>query len=245
MSRLSTFLFALMSLTSLLQAEEWSTTNIQLLYGNDFDRLVGEKQVLDGDMKTVTIEHAGGWEYGSNFFFIDMSSADYASGEKQTVYAEWAPKLSFSKLSSTDLSWGFIKDIYLAGELNRGNDFSANNIGLGVGLDLLGFDFIDLNLLSRNDNFNDATFQIVLAWKKQFDLASVPFVFEGFLDYYGTDYGTEVLTQPRLLIDGRVISEEMNKLQAGIELYYYKSSAAPWRGSIHETVPQFMIKWVW
>jgi len=226
-------------------AEEWSKTNVQFLYGDNFDRLIGEKRVENGDMRTITIEHAGGWAYGKNFFFFDLTSADFENGDTQRLYGEWAPKLSISKVSSSDLSFSFINDFYLAGEINQGDDFRATNIGLGLGLDIPTFNFFEFNLFSRNDNFNAATFQITLAWNNTFNLGSVPLVFEGFLDYYGTDYGTEVVTQPRLLLDGKVFGDSLKTLQAGIELYYYKSSAAPWRGRINEAVPQAMIKWIW
>jgi len=226
-------------------AEEWSNTNIQFLYGSDFDKLIGEKSVTNGDMKTITIEHAGGWAYGKNFFFFDMTSADFENGDTQRLYGEWAPKLSISKVSSSDLSFSIIEDIYLAAEINQGDNFRSNNIGIGMDLKVPTFNFFEFNLFSRNDNFNDATFQITLAWNNTFNLGTLPLVFEGFLDYYGTDYGTEIVTQPHLLLDGKVFGESTKTLQVGVELYYYKSSAAPWRGSINEAVPQAMIKWIW
>jgi nucleoside-specific outer membrane channel protein Tsx len=226
-------------------AEEWSTTNIQYLYGSSFDRLPGEKIVSDGAMQTITIEHAGGWEYGRNFFFVDMMSGEFVSGKKQLIYGEWIPKLSLSKVSGSALSWGFVKDIFLAGEINQGDDFRVYNLGAGVDLEIGGFDFFDLSLYHRKDNYNEATFQLTAAWKSSFTLGALPLIFEGFFDYYGTDYGTEIITQPRLLLDGSVFGESTKTLQAGVELYYYRSSAAPWREEINEAVPQLMVKWVW
>nr|WP_305907784.1 hypothetical protein [Methylomarinum sp. Ch1-1]MDP4520564.1 hypothetical protein [Methylomarinum sp. Ch1-1] len=48
-------------LTSSAHAFDWSSSNIQLLYGGDFE-------LGDRDRTTVTVEHAHGWQYGSNFF---------------------------------------------------------------------------------------------------------------------------------------------------------------------------------
>jgi len=226
-------------------AEHWSETNVQYLYGNGFDQLAGGNSVPDGDMETITIEHAGGWNYGKNFFFIDMTSADFASGKKYLLYAEWAPKVSLSKVSDSELSWGMIKDVYIAGEINQGDDFRAINLGLAVGLDIPTFTFFDVNLFTRKDNYNDRTMQLTLAWNSEFTLFSLPLVFEGFFDYYGTDYGTEVVTQPRFLLEGTAFSEGLENLHVGTELYYYRSSATPWRESVNEVVPQIMIKWIW
>lgn len=226
-------------------AEEWSETNIQYLYGSSFDRLPGEVAVEGGTMETITIEHAGGWAYGRNFFFVDLMSGDFNNNKEQLLYGEWIPKLSLSKVSGSELSWGCVKDLFFAGEINQGDDFRVYNLGAGVALQLKGFDFFDLSLYHRKDNYNEATFQVAAAWKSSFTLASLPLVFEGFFDYYGTDYGTEIISQPRLLLEGKVFGEATKTLQAGVELYYYRSSAAAWREEISEAVPQFMVKWTW
>ncbi len=245
MQRLFLSICTLLSLCSLSSAETWGETNVQFLYGNDFDILIGGDSIPNGEMQTITLEHAGGWAYGKHFFFCDLSSADFASGKKHKVYAEWAPKLDLSKVTKKDISWGIIKETYLAGEINQGDDFRAYNLGIGLGLDLKGFDFFDLNLFHRKDNYNAPTFQITLAWKSHFELLSLPLVFGGFLDYYGNDYGTEIITQPQLLLEGKAFTEQLKELQVGVELYYYKSSASPFHGRINEAVPQIMLKWDW
>lgn len=228
-----------------LLSEDWSQTNVQYLYGNDFNQLAGGERSIDSEVETITIEHVGTWKYGSNFFFVDMASGDFESGKKYTIYAEWAPKVSLSKISETDMNLGPVNDVFIVGEINQGDDFRAYNIGLGLSLAIPNFNFFDLNLYHRKDNYNDATFQVTTAWNSTFDIGPVPLIFEGFFDYYGTDFGTEIISQPRLLIDGKVFGDTTKDLQAGIELYYYKSSAAPWRGSVNEVVPQVMIKWIW
>lgn len=226
-------------------AESWSNTNVQYLYGNNFDRLAGADSVPNGSMETITLEHSGGWEYGKNFLFVDLSSADFGSGKKYKLYAEWAPKISLAKISDSDISWGLIKDVYIAGEINQGDDFRALNLGLALAVDIPAFNFFDLNLFTRKDNFNERTMQLTLAWNSTFELFSLPLVFEGFFDYYGTDFGTEIISQPRLLLDGKVFSDKTRNLQLGTELYYYRSSATSQRGSINEAVPQVMLKWIW
>ncbi len=239
-------LFRLLILSSLmipLHAESWSTTSFLYLYGEKFDQVAGSDRVRDGRMTTYTLEHAGEWEYGSNFFFIDMSQADFESNDTFKTYAEWAPALSLYKLFDRKTGTGLIKDILVAGELDQGNNFQATLLGMRLALNLPGFNFFDMNLFSRKDNYNDPTYQVTLAWNTTFSVASIPLIFEGFVDYYGVDFGTETLSQPRLFIDGKLYG--MKNLHIGVELYYYRSSKAPWREKISESLPQFTLKWVW
>jgi hypothetical protein len=128
-------------------------------------------------------------------------------------------------------------------ELNQGDNFQAKNIGLRLALAIPGFNFFDFNIFSRDDNFNDATYQTTMAWNSTFSIAGLPMIFEGFFDHYGVDYGTETLSQPRLLIDGKFYG--LKNLHAGVELYYYRSSKSAWRDAINESVPQLTLKWVW
>jgi len=238
----------LATMLSTAQAESWSNTSILFHYGSNFDKLIGGETVPDGKMETITIEHVGGWAYGTNFFFFDLTTAEFGSGSSQKLYGEWAPTLSMGKISGKDLSFAFIKDINLAIELNQGDNFRATNIGLGLDLDIPGFKVFGTNFFSRDDNFNDSTFQITMFWNSTFNLGPVPFIFEGFLDYYGTDFGTEVVTQPRLLIDGKVFGDATKTLAVGVELYYYKSSLAPGpfgHDKINEAIPQATVKWTW
>ncbi|MCK5190998.1 MAG: hypothetical protein KAR12_13175, partial [Methylococcales bacterium] len=53
------FLLSLVSHSSF--AFDWTSSNVQLLYGSDFE-------FGDRDRTTITVEHAHGWKYGQNFF---------------------------------------------------------------------------------------------------------------------------------------------------------------------------------
>jgi len=235
--------FIFLVTTNLLYAENFSRTQLLYLWGNSFDKLAGSDSVLNNDMSTITLEHISNWNYGSNFFFIDMSSADFGSSKSYKVYSEWAPALSLSKISKANLELWIIKDILISGEINQGDDFKAKNIGLRLALSLPKFNFFDFNLFIRKDNYNKQTYQTTLAWNSTFRVGRVPLIFEGFLDYYGVNFGTEVISQPRVLIDGNFFG--LKDLHVGVELYYYKSSKAPWRDAIEESVPQITAKWIW
>lgn len=44
-------------------AFEWVASDVQLLYGNDFE-------LGDDERTTATVEHSHGWQYGTNFFLL-------------------------------------------------------------------------------------------------------------------------------------------------------------------------------
>ncbi len=238
------FLCLLLGSPSLL-AEEFSTSNLQLLYGSNFhDRYYGNN-TSDGNMTTLTLEHFGTWAYGDNFFFIDLTSGRFVdfggvpTGSNSHIYAEWAPRISLSKLSGKNVNAGFFKDIFLAGELNRdGLGFHAELIGLGTDLEIPGFNVASLNLYLRKDNLNKATYQVTAIWA--LPLGSL-LSFEGYIDINGTDNdGTEINTQPQLLLDiGQLLAESTGKVMIGVEWYVHRNR---WMNS---SVPQAMTKWVW
>lgn len=86
-----------------LQPFDWTSSNIQYLYGGDF--IFAEQE-----RSTITIEHAHGWKYGKNFFFVDMYNNNGFE-----VYAEVYSYLSLNKISGANLSLGPVKDFSLAG----------------------------------------------------------------------------------------------------------------------------------
>lgn len=228
------------------QAELFSVTNVQVLYGTDFnDRITGDNTAT-GKYLTYTLEHYGVWEYGDNYFFADLSQGDYvdfggnATGQRTGIYGEWHPRLSLSKITGSKLAFGPIKDIYLAGEMNRGNnaggDFRAYLYGASVDLAVPGFAVFGLSIFSRDDQFNDPTYQISPFWSAPFNIGPVKMSFDGFIDISGTDsLGTDIKTQPQLLVD----LTGKGKLQLGIEWWYHKNDL------VKTSAPQAMLKWTW
>lgn len=220
-------------------------SNTALLYhwADSFQDIAGSESLSDGTMQTITIEHASDWKYGKNFFFADATMGNFNSGKQYRDYLEWAPKLSFSKISKQTIGFSFIRDISLAAELNQGDAFQAGNLGLALHWDIPSFVFFETNIFLRKDNYNETTYQITLAWKSTFTLWSVPCSFEGFFDHYGVDYGSQTLTQPRLLIDASILG--ISNFQFGTELYYFRSSASAFSASVETFVPQIALKWIW
>jgi nucleoside-specific outer membrane channel protein Tsx len=225
--------------------EEFSTTNVQLLYGSQFDDRFLGNNTLDGKMTTMTVEHFGTWAYGDNYFFSDFTtgsfvdSAGTSTGSTSHIYGEWAPRLSLSKMLKQSLSVGIFKDFYLAGQVNRsGTGFQAEMIGIGTALDIPAFSVASLHAYSRKDNFNQRTWQVTGVWSAPMGRY---FSFEGFADAYGSDNnGTEIIIQPKLLVDVSGWGlDSPHTVQLGIEWYIHRNN------NINVSVPQAMVKWIW
>jgi len=235
------FFLPILLLSLHADAENFSTTNIQYLMGTTFTQVPGDR-IDNGRMDTVTLEHFGTWEYGSNYFFVDLTSGDFQSGKSSDLYAEYSPALSLSKITRSDLSWGIIKDLQLAAQINQGDNYRVLMAGAGLAFDIPGFQFVTLNLYSRKDDFNAQTWQTTAAWHSEWDLW-LHWTFEGFADYYGIDDGSVLVSQPQLLVNLPFISPKIALLRAGMELAIYgiysDDDASTW------LTPQMMIKWIW
>lgn len=206
----------------------FSTTNIGYLYGK-FD---GNSYVFDtkDSKSTITIEHYSNFEYGDVFFFIDFARGDFKYQDKtHDVYGEIDPRISLSKVMSRDLSFSIIKDIYLSGQHNQGEDYRATLIGLGVDLKLPYFSVFGLNLFDKNQNIGDDTIQLSANYTLPFNIKSSKFSFEGFFD----------LTEDDFLIQNQFLYSPIENIKVGCEWHYYKSDKEK------SNVPQFIIKWIW
>lgn len=232
-------------------AAEWSSTNIQYLYGNSyeaiyFDPARGELDSYDVSGAIITLEHVNGWKYGDNFFFVDMTNAERSGTDIDTgLYGEISPRLSFSKMSGADLSAGIIKDVLLTSTLEVGSGFHNYLYGLAVDLDLPGWPVFQVNWYVRNEAGTDTGQQITLVWVKPFTLGGLDFTFEGFLDYaYDLDPSEDnLLTAPRLLVDLGKTWGAPGVLQAGVEYQIWRNKFGI--DGIDEDVAQVMLKWIW
>ena len=76
-------LFLFFSTISLVAFE---TTNIQLLYGENFKGDAFIYDTLDGKKTTVTFEHFRTFSYGDFYMFVDMMDGKKFDGTEQDVY---------------------------------------------------------------------------------------------------------------------------------------------------------------
>ncbi len=223
---------------------QWSSTNIQYLHGTNYE-------LGDDTRSIVTLEHANGWKYGDNFFFVDITNPDRDGENTGTeFYGEISPRLSFSKISGRDLSFGIVQDFLITTTVeigDAGSGFHNYLYGLAVDLKLPGFAFFQVNWYVRNEVTagTDLGQQVTLVWLVPFSIGPVDFAFEGFLDYaYGNDPSEDnLLTAPRLLVDVGKFFGAPGALQAGVEYQIWRNKFGI--DGIDEDVAQLMVKWVW
>lgn len=234
----------------------WSSTNIQYLYGSKyseiyFDTNSNSLDSRDESSSIITLEHVNEWKYGDNFFFVDITNPDNTDDSAGTnYYGEISPRLSLGKITGADLSAGIIKDVLITttAEIGDAGDGFHNYLyGLAVDLNLPKTPVFQVNYYIRNEigPQKDAGSQVTLVWLKPFEVGTLSFAFEGFLDYaFGMDHAEDnLLTAPRLLLDVGKLWGSPGVLQAGIEYQIWRDKFG--LDGIDEDVAQAMVKWVW
>lgn len=216
---------------------QWHSTNVQLLRGTDYE--------LGSQRRTVmTLEHVNAWAYGDFFIFGDQIWSDEGSS---TYYIEPTLRLSLSKIFDAKVSYGSIKDVLIAAQIEKPkNQDTRKLLGVGVDLNLPGFKFFKSNLFVRdNPNLAGSTYQVTLVWNIPFELNGTSLLLEGFTDIAGSE-GTTVAHQlivPRLLVDiGQFGGLKADKLWLGIEWQYWHNKFGI--DGVTESVPQLQLKYL-
>ncbi len=239
---LQTFtLTLLLSWSAFCPAFEWTSQNIQFLYGSDFE-------LGDPDRETITVEHADGWQYGTNFFFVDTAFRNDVGVE---VYAEVYSYLSLNKTTGLNFKLGPIKDISLVAGLNISNqpekdNFKAYLAGISFDLSNSLFDYLQLDITGyKNDSVaGKYGLQVTPVWSLPFSLADIQFKFRGFTDFrwgYTNSHGNFlILAQPQVLVDiGDLLGWKADKVYMGTEYSYWHHKFG--LTGVNESVVQGMI----
>lgn len=215
-------------------AADWSSTSVWLLHGDSFELGASERNLL-------RLEHADGWKYGDNYFFVDLID----SGNSDTsFYAEFAPRLSLGKISGRDLGFGPVKDVLLAGGVNAGEDFRAYLYGLGVDLNVPGFSYFQVNAYVRDDKaLPGSSWQLTPVWLYPFRVGKLNFEFQGFIDFIGAEgaSSSNYVAAPRLWLDLGALWGTPGHVQLGFEYLYWKNKYGV--EGVNESVFQPSLRW--
>lgn len=227
--------------TSSILAFDWTSSNIQFLHGNGF-------QFGDKERTTMTVEHAHGWQYGTNFFFVDITNRNDIGIE---VYAEVYSYLSFNKISGLNWTLGLLKDISLVGGINISNkpekdNFKAYIFGLSFDFTNALFNYLQLDVAAfKDDNISGRYgIQITPVWSLPFALGPANFKFRGFTDFRTGNTNSSgnftILAQPQLLLDiGDLAGWHKDKVYVGAEYsHWYNKFGVQ---GVDESVLQAMI----
>jgi nucleoside-specific outer membrane channel protein Tsx len=245
---------------------DFATTNLQVLQGWYFyDPSVGS-DVKGGAMSTITLNHFDSWKYGDNFAFVDLMQGQFTDGTNSHLYAELHPRLFLNRLAGAKGTvLGIFRDAGLAGELNLGHGFQAWLGGLGVDFALPFPGTVSLNVYYRytalqlpaiparpfNIRSYDDTWQVSPSWVIPFSIATVPFLFTGFVDVDGVKQldgarGVEVMAQPELLVDVLgAAGGAKNTILVGVEWYLHHHPDNRTLGAPSNLIsaPQALLQW--
>ncbi len=218
-------------------AADWSTTEVQLQIGT----LENAYSTGDSDTQILTFQHASGWKYGDNFFFIDMIQTE---DDNIDFYGEWYPTVSFGKISGKENFGGPLRDIGLILGINVGGDPNVLKYlpGIRLSWDVPGFAYLNTDFTAYIEGKDsdgggvaeeDDSWMVDVSWALPFKISSLNFSFEGHMEYIaeresttgpyaGSTVESWFLAQPQLRLDiGELIFKAPNQLFAGIEYQYW------------------------
>lgn len=197
------------------QAAEWSNTEFQLQIGNlDVPSFAGGGSA---DHVIYTLQHASGWKYGDNFFFVDVLDSRQPGFQDFDLYSELYANLSLGKISGKDIGTGPVADVGFFGGFNWAADANVRKYvaGIRLALDLDGFAFANLDvaaLIDDSEGFasggapaEDDTVLVDFNFARPFKIGDADFSIEGHIEYVGertNEFGGTVeswiLAQPQL-----------------------------------------------
>ncbi len=211
----------------------WSSFSLSYLNGSDYE-------VGDPDRQVVTVEHASGHSWGDNFFFLDRLESDNGNSEN---YMELSPRLSLSSLTGSNLSFGLVKDVLLAGTWESGEGFDNVLAGVGVSLDLPGFKYFNANLYRANNDKSSDDTQLTLTWGLPFALSDAEFLYDGFIDWTTSesDKASEMNFTSQLKWNAGKLIGTSAPVYVGVEYAYWNNKFGI--DGVDERNPALLLKW--
>ncbi|MBO1519082.1 outer membrane protein OmpK [Oceanisphaera pacifica] len=156
-----------------VSAANWSDTSVGYRYGSDFTEPFNPNDV---EKHILSLTHASGYDYGQNFFNVDLLQSDNqdpANGDARgegdgafEAYVTYRHQLHLGKIFDKDLSFGPVKEVGLTAgfDLNTKNTEVAPRKQMLVVGPTLKFDvpkgFLDFSVLyahERNHNGKNST----------------------------------------------------------------------------------------
>ncbi len=222
-NRCSLLFASLLFIAEPAKAFDWTASNLQLLYGSNFE-------LGTSDRATLTVEHGHGWKYGTNFFFADMVNRRDIGFE---IYAEVYTYLSFEKITGMDWSLGPVRDFALLGGLNISNrpeerNFKAYLFGVSLDLSNAYIEHLQLDVAAyKNDSVSGKYgIQLTPVWSFPFGVGPLKFRFRGYMDIRSGNTNAHgnfhLLAQPQFLFDvGHLAGWKTDKIYVGTEYSYW------------------------
>ncbi|MFV2070797.1 MAG: hypothetical protein ACC645_27840, partial [Pirellulales bacterium] len=148
--------------------------------------------------RILTFQHASDWEYGDNYFFMDLANDGILDGfNDNDAYLEWFSNFSLGKILGRRVGFGRIRDIGVLAGINYDADvnFLKWLPGLRFSLDLPGFTFFNTDFTAFIDDnagvqsggipATTSTFMVDLNWALPFSIDTHDFSIEGHAEFVG------------------------------------------------------------
>ena len=242
-----------------LLADDWSTTEAHLQYGN----LATPTFAGGGDSKTLilTLQHASSWMYGDNFFFVDFLNGNDPNFNDNDIYAEFFANLSLNKMRRKEMWSGTLKDLGFLVGINWASQAKSRKYlpGIRLALDVPKFDFANVDITLYIDDSagvmrggapaEDDSFMVDFNWALPFNIGRHEFSVEGHVEYIGqreNELGDTVkwwiLGQPQFRYDlGKAVFDKPGQLFVGVELQFWINKLGD--GDTNEFAPQALLVW--
>lgn len=174
-----------------------------------------------------TFENATAHNWGNTFFFIDRDQGRGRLDGINNTYGEFAPNLSLSWLTGSDLSFGPVQDVFLASQYEFGGGNETNNymFGLGLGWDLPGFNYFRTSFYRVNNETVDSDLQLTVVWGLPFAVGPALFLIDGYIDWSTaeSDHESEFQFTPQIKLDVSNFWGNPGVLYAGVEYQYWNN----------------------
>ena len=233
-SRFLLFFIFLQLIDNVYAAPLWQSNNVYLLHGSGYE--------VDADKQTtLTLEHVSSWDQGDLFFFLDMTKHSN-SNQSNSLYGEFSPRFSLSKITGSNFKTDLVKDVLIAttAEFGKG-EVEGFLIGPGFDLNVPGFDYFSLNIYKRfTDRGRDGeTIQVTPAWGMSGMVWGSKLIFEGYADWNINDdgnYHKNIHINPRLKYDlDKALNIKPGRASFGIEYSYWKNKYGIKNSSFFDT----------
>lgn len=242
-------------------AAEWSNTEMHFLYGKlDTPEFAGGG---DANTKILTLQHASGWEYGSNFFFVNFNNSGKPEFNDREMYAELYSFFSWNRIRGNEYWPGLVKDTGFIAGLNWSTDLRLRKYlpGVRFALNIPKFDFANLDVTAYIDDSDgvanggvpaqDDSFMIDFNWGLPFSVGKQKFRLDGHIEYigerddeFGNTVSWHILAQPEFRYDlgnGLWGEAKANRLFVGMELQVWINKLGD--KTTDEFAPMALVVW--
>lgn len=208
----------------------FGSSSISILHSNQYQGVefdAGGDGGMEYEATYFTFENATAHNWGTTFFFVDRDQGQGSAEGADNVYGEFAPTLSGSWLTGSELSFGPVQDVFLAGQYEFGGGTQVNNYmgGFGLAWNVPGFLYFTTSFYYVDNDQIDDDLQMTVTWGAPFEMGPARFLIDGYIDWSTAeaDHASEFQFTPQIKLDVSNFWGEPGVLYAGVEYQYWNN----------------------